>query len=173
MDRVTIDRKALFALASETRIEILKRLDSRRMTLSELSKDLNLSKTTIKEHLDRLMEAGLIIKMDEGRKWVYYELTDNGKRILHPKRETKIIFLLSSAIASISGGLIELFRFFSLSKPQMPAPTPVPPSTPTPTPPLPVPTPSIEAPIIPEMHLIAGMILILVGIAIIWICMER
>ncbi len=52
MSKLIIDRKALFALASETRIEILKKLDKRRMTLTELSESLNMSKTTVKEHLD-------------------------------------------------------------------------------------------------------------------------
>jgi DNA-binding transcriptional ArsR family regulator len=42
MDKIVIDRKALLALASETRIEILKQLGTRRMTLTELSTNLDI-----------------------------------------------------------------------------------------------------------------------------------
>ena len=157
MNKITIDKKALFALASETRIEILKKLDEKRMTLTELSEVLDISKASVKEHLDRLVEAGLIERIDEGRKWVYYELTDKGRRILHPERATKIFLLLASATLSITAGVYEVFRFASLRastlpKPApMPAPrpittpltTPAPTPTPTPTPvPTPVPTPT-------------------------------
>ncbi len=188
MDKVKIDRKALFALASETRIEILKKLNERRMTLTELSKELNISKTAVKEHLDKLVQAGLIKKMDEGRKWLYYELTGEGRRILHPEDKTKIILLLSSAIASITGGLFELYRYFSFqlyAPPALPVPTPTP--TPIPTTPAPTPTapkggtPAIPAPtqpmpvtprvtpaaqIAPEVHLLACIALIALGIVI-------
>lgn len=74
MDTVKIDRKVLFALASSTRIKILKKLRKRRMTLTEQSKELNISKTAVKEHLDKLVEAGLVEKADKGRKWIYYAL---------------------------------------------------------------------------------------------------
>lgn len=149
-DKIIIDRKALFALASETRIEILKKLDERRTTLTELSESLDMSKTAVKEHLDRLVEAGLVERVDEGRKWIYYELTGKGRRILHPESRTKIILLLSSAIASIAGGLFELYKFMVI-KSAIPTPTPTPAPVPVPTP-----TP-------PEMHLLAGLALISLG----------
>ena len=100
MDKIKIDRKILFALASDTRLEILKRLDKRRMTLSELSKELNLSKTTVKEHLDKLIEVELIRKVDENRKWIYYELTKKGKKILHPSEKTMFLFIISVIIST-------------------------------------------------------------------------
>lgn len=149
-DKIIIDRKALFALASETRIEILKKLDERRTTLTELSESLDMSKTAVKEHLDKLVEAGLVERVDEGRKWIYYELTGKGRRILHPESRTKIILLLSSAIASIAGGLFELYKFMVI-KSAIPTPTPTPAPVPVPTP-----TP-------PEMHLLAGLALISLG----------
>ncbi len=142
MDKVKIDRKALFTLASETRIEILKKLDERRMTLTELSKELNISKTAVKEHLDKLVEAKLVEKVDEGRKWKYYELTKVGKRILHPESRTKIILLISSAIASVLVGLFELYKFMviKLAVPTTPYPAPIPVPTPTSTPASPAPS---------------------------------
>jgi len=169
MDIVKIDRKALFALASETRIEILKKLDERRMTLTELSKELNMSKTAVKEHLDKLVQAGLIIKVDEGRKWMYYELTEKGKRILHPESRTKIILLISSAIASVLAGLFELYKFIviKLAVPTTPAPAPIPVPTPTrPTSPAPSPTN-------PEVHLLASLFLISLGILMSIYCIKK
>jgi phosphotransferase system glucose/maltose/N-acetylglucosamine-specific IIC component len=44
-------------------------------------------------------------------KWVYYELTDEAKEILHPHKMTKIIVLLSSAILSFVAGIAEAYRF--------------------------------------------------------------
>ena len=167
MSKIIIDRKALFALASETRIEILKKLDSRRMTLTELSKSLNMSKTSIKEHLDKLVEAGIIRKVDEGRKWIYYELTEKGRKILHPDNLTKIVLLLSSAITSALVGSFEVYKFLTI-KPTKLTPTPVPTQIPVPIP-TPPPTP---APKFPEMHLLSGLALILVGIALILYCIK-
>ncbi len=156
MSKIIIDRKALFALASETRIEILKKLDKRRMTLTELSESLSMSKTTVKEHLDKLTEAGLVRKIDEGRKWIYYELTEKGRKILHPDNLTRIVLLISSAIASVIVGLFELHRFFKLSKPiPVPAQNPVPAPTP--------------APAFAEIHLLSGLTFILIGIILILI----
>jgi len=184
MDKISIDRKALFALASETRIELLKKLDAKRMTLTELSEELNVSKAAVKGHLDKLIEAGMIKKVDEGRKWIYYELTGKGRNILHPESKTKIILLLSSALASITGGLFELYKFISLSKqlPITPVPTPAPVETPVPTTPY-VPTPE-ETPvaipttpmpyqITPEIHLLAAITLILFGIAILYLIFKK
>jgi len=169
MDIVKIDRKALFALASETRIEILKKLDERRMTLTELSKELNMSKTAVKEHLDKLVQAGLIRKVDEGRKWMYYELTGKGKRILHPESRTKIILLISSAIASVLAGLFELYKFvvIKLAVPTTPAPAPIPVPTPT-RPASPAPSPTN-----PEVHLLASLFLISLGILMSLYCIKK
>jgi len=157
MDKVKIDRKALFALASETRIEILKKLDERRMTLTELSKELDMSKTAVKEHLDKLVQAGLIRKMDEGRKWMYYELTEKCRRILHPEGRIKIILLLSSAIASISAGLFELYKFIVIKS-----------AVPTPTPAIPVQTTTH-----PEIHLLTGLILLGIAIFLFYIKLKK
>ena len=166
MSKIIIDRKTLFALASETRIEILKKLDERRMTLTELSESLNMSKTTVKEHLDKLVEAGLIKRIDEGRKWIYYELTEKGKKILHPDSITKIILLLSSAIASMLAGLLQLYRVI---KPTKPIPTPVPTRTPVPAP-IPPHTPVST---FPEIPLLGGLTLTLIGLVLILYCVRK
>ncbi len=185
--KITVDRKILFLLSSETRIEILKKLDERRMTLSELSKALNLSKTTVKEHLNKLLEAGLVKRVDEGRKWIYYELTPEGKKLLQPERvSVKLILSVMAAATSMVLGIFELFRFKAykvaeLTAKKVPAPTPVPTPAKAPTP-LPAvtktPAPEVEiskkaVPQIAEkiaanldFHFYLGLILIFAGVLI-------
>jgi len=131
VDKVKIDRKTLFTLASDTRLEILKKLDKRRRTLSELSKELGLSKTTVKEHLDKLLEVGLVKKVDENRKWIYYELTKKGKNILHPNEKTKFLFIISIIISVLT--VIAILKLLITRKevkpPEIVSPTPPPVAT--------------------------------------------
>jgi len=109
-EKITLDRNSFMALASESRIELLKKLDERRMTLSELSRELNMSKPAVLKHLNKLIEAGLVKKNEDKRKWIYYSLTFKGKNILHPER-VKIILLLSSSIVSIVGAIAMLWKY--------------------------------------------------------------
>jgi len=114
-DKITLDRKILRALSSDTRINILKNLNVRPMTVSELSRILNLPKSTIHENLEKLIDAGLVKKRkSEGRKRVYYELTEKGRRLLL-SHKTRIILLLSSA-ASFICGIIAIY--FSIKIPE-------------------------------------------------------
>ena len=107
--KITLDQRTFKVLASETRIGILKRLDKSQMTVSDLARTLGMSKATLFEHLVKLIEIGLIKKIEDNRKWVYYKLTWKGKNILHPER-TKIAIVLSIIIVSfiILGYLIML-----------------------------------------------------------------
>ena len=118
-DKITLDKKTLGALSSETRANILKSIVVRRMTVTELSKKLNLPKSTIHENLDRLIDTNLAKKSNDGNKWVYYELTEKGRRLLHPHEMTKIILLLSSAALSFVGGIIEMYWFIKSTFPGM------------------------------------------------------
>ena len=93
-EKITLDREAFKSLASGTRVTILKSLDQRRKMLTELSKELDMSPSTVKEHMDSLRKAELVSLKDDGHKWKYYELTRKGKNILHPG-ETKIWVVLS------------------------------------------------------------------------------
>lgn len=112
MDKITLDKKTIRALASETRVDILKKIDSGSMTLSKLTDELNIStKSTVHKHLTILIESGLVKKVNRDNKWAYYELTDKGTEILHPRKMTRIIVLLSSAILSFVVGIVGLYRF--------------------------------------------------------------
>src|SRR3989441_13033972 len=101
--RVTLDQASFRALASEVRIEVLKKLDERRMTVTDLANALSLSKPTLLEHLEKLQQADLVKRMDEGRKWIYYELTGRGKKILHPERVTIVVSLCLSVLLAAAG----------------------------------------------------------------------
>jgi len=95
--KITLDQESFKALASDVRVGILKRLDVRRETVTDLSNLIALSKPTLLEHLEKLQNAGLVKRVDEGRKWIYYELTDKGRKILHPER-VAITLALSAAV---------------------------------------------------------------------------
>ncbi len=101
-DTIRLDRRSFEALAAESRIKTLKALSKRRKTLTELSKELGLSVSTMKEHLDVLVKAGLIIQRDEGRKWKYYDLTRKGKGIVSPY-PTKVLIMLAVSLILVFG----------------------------------------------------------------------
>ena len=116
--KIALDKQIFSALSSETRINILKKLDSKRRTLKELCDELNLSKSTIRENLTVLVESDLVRKRNMGNKWVYYELTGKGRKLLHPHEMTKIIILLSSAALSFVGGVIKIYLFIKSTFPE-------------------------------------------------------
>jgi len=102
VDRITLDRAVFKVLASDTRLDILKALDERQKTVTELARELSLNKATVFEHLEKLNEVGLIQKIEEDveRKWVYWQLSWTGRRLLHPEKITLAI-LLSSALGTL------------------------------------------------------------------------
>ena len=102
---ITLDRESFKALASEVRVEVLKQLETRRMTVTDLSNAMNLAKPTLLEHLERLVSAGLVTKLDEGRKWIYYELTRRGRTILHP-HQVKIMISLALSFVLVGAGIV-------------------------------------------------------------------
>lgn len=107
-DKVVLDRKSFEALAAGSRVKILKSLKERRKTLSELSKELDMSVSGTKEHLQNLEDAELVVKIDDGHKWKYYELTKKGKGIIGPK-ELKVWILLSISGMAFIVSMMALF----------------------------------------------------------------
>ena len=103
-DRITLGRKAFKALSSDSRVSILKSLGRRRKMLAELSNELGMSPSTMKEHMDSLVGAGLVAKIDDGHKWKSYELTRAGRTVVSPG-ETRIWVIISiSAFALLLTG---------------------------------------------------------------------
>jgi DNA-binding transcriptional ArsR family regulator len=111
-DKVILDKKSFKALSANSRVSILKKLTERRMTLTELSKRLNLKGSTIKEHCTILLNAELIKKIDEGRKWKYYELTGKGKQIVAPSfmNEARVLVTLCLSVIMFTSLLFIAFQ---------------------------------------------------------------
>ena len=100
VDRITLDREVFKALASDTRLDILKALDVRQKTVTELARELDLNKATVFEHLEKLSQVELIQKLEDDRKWVYWQLSWKGRRLLHPEKIT-LALLLSTALGTL------------------------------------------------------------------------
>ena len=104
--RVVLDSSSFKALASETRVLILKELDKKRSTASEISKVLGISVQASSEHLENLRIAGLVERADEGRKWVYFTLTEKGRMVLHPEEGKRLWVLLSFFFLVLAFGAV-------------------------------------------------------------------
>lgn len=116
-DKITLDRETFKALAVDTRVKILKILEERQHTLTDLAEELDMAPSTIKEHLDRLVAAGLIKQIDKGMKWKYYRLTSKGKEIVNPY-EKKVWIVLAITVVAIFVSVYKLL--FELQKLFMP-----------------------------------------------------
>ncbi len=115
MPKVTLNKDAFKALASDTRLEIIRSLDGKKMNLTELSKETNLNKATLHEHLTKLSEAGLIKRIQrKGHKWVYYKLSWKGESLLHPEN-TKIVVVFVMAFTILAAGFIQMYFFVTSS----------------------------------------------------------
>lgn len=110
-ESIKLDRKSFEALAGQTRVKALKSLLRRRKTLTELSEELQLSPSTMKEHLDVLVDSELITQVDEGRKWKYYELTRKGRQIAEP-HELRVWIILGLSIVAAAASIFNLLYAF-------------------------------------------------------------
>ena len=82
------------------REEILKALLERNKTLSELSRELNLTKPSVYYHLKRLSAEGLVRRLKNENKFVYYALTEKGREFVKFIVSSLISCLLSYTIAN-------------------------------------------------------------------------
>lgn len=100
-----VSKSLLKTLTVDTRTNILKALDNRPMTASELSRKLDKHVTTISEHLQKLKNSNLVERVERpGRKWVYYKLTRPGRSIINPE-SYRWVFVLSVIFMSFVGSL--------------------------------------------------------------------
>lgn len=93
--RVELDKKSIFALASDTRLEMLKSLQPMRRTVSQLSEELKIDKGAVHRHLKKMEEGGLV-KRFEDHGFVYYGLTWKARDLIVPNENTQVIIVLSS-----------------------------------------------------------------------------
>lgn len=113
-DRIVIDRKTLKALAVDTRMDILRLLSEKDYTLSDIASMLGLKCSTVKEHLDKLVDAGLVCKEKTGRKWKFYYLTFKGKILVKPF-EVKILFAFVITFIAAIGSLAYFVKNYVLT----------------------------------------------------------
>jgi len=111
MSKITLDLNAFKALASDTRLDILRALDGKKMSLKDISNVTNLNKATLHEHLSKLNEAGLVKKKErDGHKWVYYKLSWKGESLLHPEN-TKIVVMFTTTFIALCAGIIQMIWY--------------------------------------------------------------
>ncbi len=118
MAQIKITQNEIKALSGDTRIKILKKLKDRKYLQVELAKELNLREPTIKQHIDYLSHAGLLKKLEEGRKWKYIELTTIGRNILSPEGHT-ITITLSALGLLVGGGIIKQLMPSQIAQPEL------------------------------------------------------
>src|SRR3989338_254926 len=108
MEEFTLGKQMFKVLSSDMRIRILKELAGKQKTQTDLAELLKVKIPTVKEHLVKLEEEGLVRK-DEERKWKYYSLTERGRTLLAPEP-----ILVKLAIFSFIGlAVLSFLRIFS------------------------------------------------------------
>jgi len=108
MAKVTLDMDTFKALASNTRLDILKTLDGKKMSLKDISAITKLNKATLHEHLAKLNEAGLVKRKErEGHKFVSYKLTWKGESLLHPEN-TRIVVMFTTTFIALAVGIVQM-----------------------------------------------------------------
>ena len=113
MAKVTLDKEAFKALASDTRLDILRCLDGKKMTVTELASVTNMNKATLHEHLNKLSTVELIKRVErEGHKWVYYKLSWKGSCLLHPENN-RIVVMFSATILVLIAGIVGIINYIS------------------------------------------------------------
>lgn len=102
---IPLDQQLLDLLSSRTRRRILFTLQERPHTVSELSEELDLSKPTVHEHLDKLEDADLVLRREDDRLWVYYELTSKGDELITPS-SSQLRVVVGVALAALILGAV-------------------------------------------------------------------
>jgi DNA-binding transcriptional ArsR family regulator len=112
MQHIGLDQPTLKALAAETRVRMLKVLDRKAMTQTDIAGFLKMSLPTVGEHLKALETAGLVEREQTERKWKYYSLTPKARMLLHPHTGT-IWFILGLFLFSAAATVISAINYFS------------------------------------------------------------
>jgi len=119
---IVLTKDTFEVLASETRLTILKTLNERRMTITELADNLGLAKSTIHHHLQKLTGAGFVAADGDGHAWVYYALTPEGRALLQPHGSARIRIILTAGLASLAGGVVAVAAFLTAPIREVPVP---------------------------------------------------
>jgi DNA-binding transcriptional ArsR family regulator len=105
-----LDYKSVKALSSPTRLKILRKVLEKERTTTQLSEDLEKSKSTISSHLKDLTQAGLLEKdKKDGRRRVVYRPTRKADAIVNGK-ERKVKFSIASSVFTAAGGTVLIWK---------------------------------------------------------------
>jgi DNA-binding transcriptional ArsR family regulator len=102
--KVELDKKALFALASDSRMEILKALHPQRRTVAQLADELGIDKAAIHRHLKKLEEGGLVTRYED-HGFVYYGLSWKARDVISPGENARIVIVFSLSWLLIAGAV--------------------------------------------------------------------
>ena len=108
---IVLDSDDLAALSSKTRIAILKAIDKKDSTITELAEELGISKASVHAHVAELESSGLI-EADKVRKWHPYSLTKKGRQILHPHKNTRVVIMLGMILFCMTAGIYSFVLYF-------------------------------------------------------------
>lgn len=109
-NEIQLDKETIAALSVESRIAILKSLSERQKTPTELATELNFSKSTVHKHLQKLVTAELVERVERDNKWIYYRLTRKGK-IIVSNSTIKVVFLFTMSFLTLFGALYGIFLY--------------------------------------------------------------
>ena len=110
MPKVVLEQKALEALASETRVGVLKELRDRQKTVTQISRALDVDKGAVFRHLQKLSE-GKLVEKDDSHSFTYYRLTWQGRAVVAPQESTRIALAIGSSVASGIGVILALTAY--------------------------------------------------------------
>ncbi|MDD1743664.1 MAG: winged helix-turn-helix domain-containing protein [Methanomassiliicoccales archaeon] len=110
--RVELDKQALFALASDSRIEILKALGPQRRTVTQLADSMGIDKAAVHRHLKKLEEGGFVVR-DEDHGFVYYGLSWKARDIISPGENTKIVIVFAMGWLMVAGAAVAIWTALS------------------------------------------------------------
>lgn len=100
----------LRAISSPGRVDVLRSLGPRPMTVTELAEALRLPKSTVHAHLQVLAGSGLVLREDDDRVWVYYRLSETGRTLAESKRPHIILLWGALALACATVGAALAWR---------------------------------------------------------------
>lgn len=104
---IILNKDIFRVLVSTKRIIILKKLAVKKMTISELSRDLHIAKSTVHEHLTLMSGAGLVITGPDDHRWKYYKITPKGNFLLAPDISMRFVLILSfCGFVMITGSVV-------------------------------------------------------------------
>jgi DNA-binding transcriptional ArsR family regulator len=112
MPKVVLEQKALEALASETRVGVLKQLGERQRTLTQIARALAMDKAAVYRHLQKLGE-GRLVEKDASHAFTYYRLTWQGRAVVRPQDTTRIAIVLGSSLAAGIGAMLALVAYLT------------------------------------------------------------